>query len=69
MSLLLLLALSCPKTVIINDSGLPWNDHDEQMLSQSKTRCKELYSDAPCVKKFYKKEEQNYWVICGVMEK
>jgi hypothetical protein len=65
MSLILLLALSCPDTKMINNSGLPWNKYDYSVLQSAKKRCGEIYPDAPCVKKFYKKEETNYWVICG----
>ena len=66
MSLLLLLALSCPNTIIINQNKEPWNEFDAKTLASAKIRCGELYPDAPCVKKFYKRpDEQNYWVICG----
>lgn len=65
MTLMFLLALSCPSVQLINDSGLSWNKYDYSVLQSAQKRCGEIYPDAPCVKKFYKKEEQNYWVVCG----
>lgn len=65
---LLFLAISCPSTEIINTSGYPWNDYDQEMLEYSKKRCSELYSDAECVKMFKKYGEKDYSVICGQKE-
>jgi len=65
MTLMFLLAFSCPQTIMVNDSGLPWNNYDSSVLQTAKKRCGEIYEGFPCVKKFYKKESQNYWVICG----
>jgi hypothetical protein len=64
-TLLIFLALSCPKTEIVNTSGFPWNDYDQSILTQAKRRCGELYSDAPCVKWMKKYEKFSYSVLCG----
>lgn len=64
-TLLFLLSISCPKTIIQNTSKLPWNDHDQSLLNQANKRCGEYYSDAPCVKKFIKYAFQSYSVVCG----
>lgn len=68
--IILLVALSCPNTTLINQNKQPWNQEDYKILQSAKTRCSEIYPDAPCVKKFYKRpDENNYWVICGQKEK
>lgn len=64
-TLILLVALSCPKTIIINQTKESWTKLDAQTLSNAKQRCGQLYEDAPCLKKFYKRYEQSYWAICG----
>lgn len=63
--LLVLAALSCPTTKMMNVTKYPWNDHDRQILTQTRKRCGELYPDAPCVKLFRKYGKQDYSVICG----
>ena len=68
-SLLIISALSCPKTVIVNATNLKWNKYDDQALSDAKKRCGELYPDAPCVKLFRKFNFQSYSVICGAENK
>lgn len=55
---------ACPKTIIDNRSG-EWNAQDTQTLARANVRCAEFYPDAPCVKKFIKKDNQTYNVICG----
>jgi hypothetical protein len=67
-SLLLLAALSCPKTVIVNTSGHPWNKQDQETLDYTRKRCVQIYEDAPCVKWFKKWGKQDYSVICGAPE-
>lgn len=61
----LLAALSCPAPVMQNVSGYPWNDYDREELRYCERRCKEIYSDAPCVKLFRKFGKKDYSVICG----
>ena len=65
MTLILLAALSCPKTIFINQTKDPWNDRDYSTYHTAQKRCNEIYEGYPCVKKFYKRPEQSYWVICG----
>ena len=49
---------------MINQTDQPWNAFDKQVLNKAKIRCGQIYPDAPCVKSFYKRPEQSYWVIC-----
>lgn len=57
--------LNCLATLIINTTPYPWNTHDEYTMNSSKKVCIEKYPEAPCLKKFIKKGERNYWAICG----
>jgi hypothetical protein len=62
--LAVLLALSCPKTEVINNTS-KWDGIDQETLQYASKRCKIYYEDAPCLKKFVKREERAYWAICG----
>jgi hypothetical protein len=64
-TLMSLAALSCPKTIMVNHTSHPWNDHDRSVLETAKKRCGQIYPDAPCVKEFYKIDKQDYHVTCG----
>lgn len=64
-TLLLLLAATCPETKMLNTSKEPWNDYDMSIYKYATKRCKELYSDAECVKLFKKYNVQQYSVVCG----
>lgn len=59
-----MLSLACPPTMIINKTDV-WTNEDQKVLAGTKVRCGEIYKDAPCVKKFIKKEELLYNVVCG----
>ena len=59
------LVLICAQVVIINNSGLEWNDHDAKTLAQARQVCKVRYPEAPCVNTFYKLGARNYRVVCG----
>ncbi len=59
-----LILLVCMQPNIINKTKT-WNDLDQQTLKRAQVRCQELYSDAPCLKTFIKKEELLYNAICG----
>jgi len=62
---LILLALYCPIPKIINNTSFPWNSYDQKTLDHAKIRCKELYSNSPCLITFTKTAEKDYRVICG----
>lgn len=63
--LTLALASQCPKTLIV-DNTKTWNENDKEVLETAKVRCSKIYPDSPCVKKFIKKSDTNYNVVCGV---
>lgn len=56
---------ACTAAIIVNSSDYPWNKFDQNTYLRSLTRCYYYFSDAPCVKKFEKRGERNYWVTCG----
>jgi len=55
----------CPKTRITNRTKR-WTENDQKVLEKAKIRCKEIYNDAPCLKRFEKLEELRYTARCGV---
>lgn len=59
------ISIQCGEPFIINETQNPVSKYDLEVLEDAKVRCGQLYEDAPCVKKFYIKGNQNYWVICG----
>lgn len=65
--LLLIAALSCPPTKVINDTAT-WNAQDQQTLTRAQKRCEHYFPDAPCLKKLRKKSNNNYQAICGTKE-
>jgi len=68
----LLLTLICPKTKVVNESGLPWNKTDERVFKSAVMKCKSdpMYaSDTPCLGVFYKREIRAYAAICTYKRK
>jgi hypothetical protein len=55
----------CPKTRVVNTSGLPWVAWDESRKNYCARRCQYEYTDAPCLKIFVKTAFQTYHCICG----
>lgn len=66
--LLALLALSCPLTLVVNNTK-EWTVDDQHTLDNAKKRCGELYPDAPCLTKFEKTAALAYRAYCGEEEK
>ena len=58
--------LLCSPVIVINLTTYPWNSTDEKHLEVAKVRCKKIFhNEAPCLKKFIKKEPLVYRAICG----
>jgi hypothetical protein len=68
MNFVLSLILGCSNPQVTNQTT-EWNQIDSITLRSAIKRCPELYHDAPCLKRFIKKEENNYWAICGAKRK
>lgn len=56
---------SCPKTIIIDHTHTKWSTVDKAALTRASAQCKVYYPEAPCLKKFIKKEPGTYRAICG----
>lgn len=55
---------SCPRIEIVNETRT-WVETDSRSLKSAIERCPIKYPEAPCLKKFWKKEELTYWALCG----
>jgi len=64
-SWILLAALSCPDTIFENRSKFNWNKEDWKVYKIATKRCGELYKESQCVKRFIKKTDMDYSVVCG----
>lgn len=65
---LLLAALNCPKPDLVIWEP-PWEWIDQQNFQAAQKRCGQKYPNSPCLKKFEKRGERSYWVICGPEKK
>lgn len=54
----------CQTTVVVNRTSR-WGTDDERVLQRAQRRCKEIWSDAPCLKTFDKLDENRYTAKCG----
>lgn len=57
----------CAAVIIVNMTST-WTQYDQDTLNRAKKRCREIYKDAPCLKKFTKKSNDAYTAICGERE-
>ena len=64
-AILLSTILACPVTIKVNKTEHPWNDIDTRSFESAKTGCIKYYERSPCLKKFTKKDINNYHAICG----
>jgi hypothetical protein len=60
---------SCPVTKNVTLDRVKWNEHDQEVMEKAKGRCKVLYKDLPCLKKFKKIEDNRYFALCGKYNK
>jgi len=51
--------------VMIQNQTPRWDPSDEKALTRASVRCGEIYPEAPCLKKFYKLDENRYSALCG----
>jgi len=58
------MSLICTATILFG-IRLPLNIDDRNALKTATQNCSKYYPEAPCLKKFIKKEELVYWAICG----
>lgn len=63
--ILVLFALNCPQTIMINRTKERWSEWDRSRMNYCQKRCSKEYDDAPCLKRFYKTSHQVYFCLCG----
>jgi hypothetical protein len=57
--------LTCAITILVGFPSSGLNKDDRAALKTATKRCTEIYPEAPCLKKFIKREVRVYWAICG----
>ena len=62
---LIYLMLTCPVPKMVNLTKYPWNKNDLECLDTCVKHCPENYSDSPCLIRFVKKDERDYYCECG----
>ena len=62
---MVLVTLSCPATIIENQTKYRWNYRDGSALDRAMENCKNYYEHSPCLVKFVKKTKYDYNAICG----
>lgn len=60
--------LICAVTILVGFK-VTLDKNDRDALSAATQNCSKYYPEAPCLKKFIKREELVYWAICGEGEK
>ncbi len=62
---------NCPTPKLIDETGHGFTDIDLHILKEvvELSRCDSHYTEAPCVKEFYKRGYRHYYVNCGKRDK
>lgn len=56
----------CKAVLVINISGLPWTQHDSDVLRFNQNFCERKFPDtSPCIREFRKTADQTYYILCG----
>ena len=58
------MTLICVATILVGFSE-PMSKDDTNALKTATNNCSKYFPEAPCLKKFIKREELVYWAICG----
>lgn len=61
----ILTTLMCPPAIKVNKTKHPWVEIDTISFNNAKEGCVKYYKLSPCLKKFIKKDINNYHAICG----
>lgn len=66
LSFSVILMLGCSATVFQAPKDLiAFNEFDVKHVKIAMKRCGEIYKGSPCIKKFIKRTQRDYSVICG----
>lgn len=60
-----LVARACPDTEIETHTPEAWSKADQAAYLTASDRCAQLYQYSPCLKKFIRVAQYQYWAICG----
>lgn len=63
-----LVARACPETEIITHTFEDWSKADQAAYQTAADRCAQLYQYSPCLKKFIRVAQYQYWAICGAKD-
>ena len=65
MTLIFISAILCSSPEVVNWTS-SWNEIDKMSLESATNRCSQIYKEeAPCLKLFFKTDENSYRAICG----
>lgn len=64
---ILIEASNCPNTEVVVSKYAPVWDYsvDNTQLLNAREGCRKLYTASPCLARFEKRGELNYWATCG----
>lgn len=65
--ILLKVVFACPTIQVFNQTE-EWTHFDQRTYQYAQRRCGELYLDAPCLTRFWKKGKMEYAAACGQKE-
>ena len=64
--ILLLTILTCPDTIMVDETKKGWTERDMKTFDVAKKECsKRKDGRSPCLKKFIKRREWVYHAVCG----
>lgn len=58
----------CPETQITVHTPEAWSKADQAAYLTAADRCAQLYQYSPCLKKFIRVAQYQYWAICGARD-
>jgi hypothetical protein len=61
----LVIAASCPVTVIDVRTNEAWTVRDQLALVTAARGCVRYFPQSPCLKRFIRVEQGRYWAVCG----
>lgn len=59
----------CEMIILINCTTFAWNKHDYHIIERARVTCQNEYPNSPCIKRFVKRGERDYYVQCGQAKK
>ncbi len=63
-----LIKRACVETSIETHTPESWSDRDQAAYDVANKRCRELYLNSPCLKRFIRMEQGRYRAVCGGLD-